>query len=99
MPFSFIDSVPEVLKSLDELGYVDPTPIQKEAIPKILEGHDILASAQTGSGKTAAFLLPALHKVKTSGGLNLGPKILILVPTRELAMQPWQQKQRNTVST
>jgi superfamily II DNA/RNA helicase len=87
MPFSFLDSVPEVLKSLDELGYVTPTPIQKEAIPKILEGHDILASAQTGSGKTAAFLLPALHKIKTSAGENLGPKVLILVPTRELAMQ------------
>ena len=87
MSFSFINLVPEVLKSLNELGYVNPTPIQKEAIPKILEGHDILASAQTGSGKTAAFLLPALNMVKISVGKNLGPKILILVPTRELAMQ------------
>lgn len=86
MPFSFLSSVPEVLKSLNEAGYSKPTPIQEAAIPKILEGHDLLASAQTGSGKTAAFLLPALHKVKAAGS-GKGPKILILVPTRELAMQ------------
>lgn len=88
MPFSFLQSVPEVLKSLAESGYVKPTPIQEAAIPKILEGRDLLASAQTGSGKTAAFLLPAFHKIKaTAATKSKGPKILILVPTRELAMQ------------
>lgn len=88
MPFSFLNSVPELLKSLSESGYVKPTPIQEAAIPKILEGRDLLASAQTGSGKTAAFLLPALHMIKTTSGTkSSGPKVLILVPTRELAMQ------------
>lgn len=88
MPFSFLNSVPEILKALTESGYVKPTLIQEEAIPKILEGRDLLASAQTGSGKTAAFLLPALHKIKTAPAMqSLGPKILVLVPTRELAMQ------------
>ncbi len=88
MPFSFLNSAPEILKSLIESGYVKPTPIQEAAIPKILEGQDLLASAQTGTGKTAAFLLPALHKIKESAATkSVGPKILILVPTRELAMQ------------
>ncbi|HLB52571.1 MAG TPA: DEAD/DEAH box helicase [Chlamydiales bacterium] len=88
MPFSFLNAVPEILKSLTELGYVTPTPIQEAAIPKILEGEDVLASAQTGSGKTAAFLFPAFHKIKTApASKSIGPKVLILVPTRELAMQ------------
>lgn len=88
MPFSFLNAIPEVLKTLTESGYVKPTPIQEAAIPKILEGRDLLASAQTGSGKTAAFLLPSLHKIKMSPETkSSGPKVLILVPTRELAMQ------------
>jgi len=79
----------KLLKLLDEIGYKNPTKIQELAIPKILEGNDILASAQTGTGKTAAFLLPSLHLITQPSfeSESDGPHILVLVPTRELAMQ------------
>lgn len=77
-----------ILKAIEEAGYKTPTPIQAQAIPEILKGSDLCASAQTGTGKTAAFILPSLHRLaepsKTPGR---GPRILILVPTRELAIQ------------
>jgi superfamily II DNA/RNA helicase len=78
----------KILKLLNEIGYEKPTPIQSLAIPKVLEGSDVIASAQTGTGKTAAFMLPILHLLsqpdyRAAGG----PQVLILVPTRELAMQ------------
>lgn len=88
MPFTALNLDSEILKALVESGYSKPTPIQEVAIPKILEGCDLLASAQTGSGKTAAFILPALNRLKTPATKpGQGPRILILVPTRELAMQ------------
>ncbi|MES2272961.1 MAG: DEAD/DEAH box helicase [Chlamydiota bacterium] len=78
----------KIRKALEELGHTNPTPIQEQAIPKILEGLDLRASAQTGTGKTAAFILPALHKLTLPSEVQgRGPRILILVPTRELAMQ------------
>ncbi len=77
-----------ILRAIDDAGYVTPTPIQQQAIPQILAGHDLRASAQTGTGKTAAFTLPALHKLtEPSKIMGLGPRVLVLVPTRELAMQ------------
>jgi superfamily II DNA/RNA helicase len=78
-----------VLDSIEAMGYKAPTPIQEQAIPVILAGHDLIACAQTGTGKTAAFVLPLLDKIlqTPSGGINT----LILVPTRELAMQIDQQ--------
>lgn len=77
-----------ILKAIEELGYTAPTPIQEQAIPMILNGLDVRASAQTGTGKTAAFLLPALNRLmKPSSMHGHGPRVLILVPTRELAMQ------------
>ncbi|MGC9664960.1 DEAD/DEAH box helicase [Planosporangium sp. 12N6] len=77
---------PELLRALAELGYEEPTPIQREAIPAVLEGRDLLGQAATGTGKTAAFALPVLQRMEPNGeGTN--PKALILVPTRELAMQ------------
>lgn len=77
-----------ILKAIEEMGYHTPTPIQEQAIPKILGGVDLRASAQTGTGKTAAFVLPSLHRLMTPSTLpGHGPRILILVPTRELAMQ------------
>ena len=85
MPFSTLKLDPSLLKAIKELGFTRPTPIQSDAIPPALEGRDILACAMTGSGKTAAFLLPIVH--------NLLPKsrrttrALILTPTRELAAQ------------
>ena len=84
--FSFDE---KLLKLLDEIGYKTPTNIQELAIPKILEGKDILATAQTGTGKTAAFLLPTLHLITqdTFNRKSDGPFVLVLVPTRELAMQ------------
>lgn len=79
---------PSILKAIAELGFTTPTPIQEQAIPQILEGNDLRASAQTGTGKTAAFILPALQKLTLPSTMpGKGPRILILVPTRELAMQ------------
>ncbi len=78
----------KIQKAIEDLGHTTPTPIQDQAIPKILEGCDLQASAQTGTGKTAAFMLPALNRIAAKPNLpGNGPRILILVPTRELAMQ------------
>jgi ATP-dependent RNA helicase RhlE len=74
-----------ILTALEEKGYSVPTPVQEEAIPQILAGRDILGSAQTGTGKTAAFCIPVLQKLIASRGRNI--RALILTPTRELAIQ------------
>src|SRR5580692_9160350 len=85
MPFKKLISHPKLLQAIEESGYTVPTPIQLEAIPKILTGADLQASAQTGTGKTAAFLLPSLLRLTQSTPTQgQGPRILILVPTREL---------------
>lgn len=75
----------QLINAIEDAGFSDPTEIQKKAIPQILAGHDVLGIAQTGTGKTAAYLLPLLMKVKYAQGMN--PRALILAPTRELAMQ------------
>jgi ATP-dependent RNA helicase RhlE len=75
----------QLLNAIADAGYEKPTPIQLKAIPVIMGGHDVMGIAQTGTGKTAAFLLPILMKVKYAQGTN--PRALILAPTRELAMQ------------
>jgi ATP-dependent RNA helicase DeaD len=75
----------ELLRALDDLGYEEPTPIQREAIPAMLAGRDLLGQAATGTGKTAAFALPILHRIASSGPVV--PIALVLVPTRELAVQ------------
>ncbi len=78
----------KLLKALGELGYEEPTPVQMQAIPKALEGSDIICSAQTGTGKTAAFMLPSLQRMLSNPrGKANKPRILVLAPTRELAMQ------------
>ncbi|MCH9812142.1 DEAD/DEAH box helicase [bacterium] len=87
MDFEKLKLDSEIVEAVEAAGYTKPTKIQEEAIPKILEGKDVLASAQTGSGKTAAFLLPAIQKLKNNERAGKGPKILILTPTRELAQQ------------
>jgi superfamily II DNA/RNA helicase len=88
MNFSELGLNPFVLKSLETAGYADPTPVQAEAIPAALEGRDLLVSAQTGSGKTAAFLLPSLCRLAEPSAVpGQGPRILVLTPTRELALQ------------
>ncbi len=88
MSFKDLIEQPGILKAIEDLGYTTPTPIQKQAIPLILSGCDLRGSAQTGTGKTAAFILPALCKLAKPSTLHgRGPRVLILVPTRELAIQ------------
>ncbi len=77
----------ELLAALDELGYEEPTPIQFAAIPPMLAGSDLLGQAATGTGKTAAFALPVLNFLESNRGRSTAPSALVLVPTRELAMQ------------
>jgi superfamily II DNA/RNA helicase len=88
MQFEEIGLHPQVLKAIKEAGYTSPTPIQAQAIPEVLKGSDLRASAQTGTGKTAAFILPCLNRLSVPSEVNgKGPRVLVLVPTRELAMQ------------
>lgn len=77
---------PELLHALTRLGYEEPTPIQREAIPPLMEGRDLLGQAATGTGKTAAFALPVLQRMAPDGAGGQ-PMALVLVPTRELAVQ------------
>lgn len=82
----------DILKSIELAGYDKPTLIQQKAIPSVLSGRDLCASAQTGTGKTAAFILPCLNRLITPSTKKvIGPRVLILVPTRELAMQVSQE--------
>ena len=74
-----------ILKALDEIGFVEPTPIQQKAIPKINSGVNVVGIAQTGTGKTAAYLLPLFTRLKKAEGID--PRVVILVPTRELSIQ------------
>jgi len=77
-----------VLRALDDCGYTQPTPIQEKAMPIVRDGHDLIASAQTGTGKTAAFTLPLIDDISTrETGKGDPPLVLILTPTRELALQ------------
>ena len=86
--FAELELTPGVLAALSALGYEEPTPIQREAIPPLLAGRDLLGQAATGTGKTAAFALPILSRMPQTGGTGDGkPKALVLVPTRELAVQ------------
>ncbi len=90
--FASLNLAPEILRALEEFGYTKPTPIQAQAIPIVLEGRDLMAGAQTGTGKTAAFALPLLQKLLPLASTSASParhpvRVLILVPTRELAIQ------------
>ena len=92
MTFDELKLAPAILKAVREQGYETPTPIQAQAIPAVLEGHDILGGAQTGTGKTAAFTLPMLHRLTTGSSKTNkfgkdGIAALVLTPTRELAAQ------------
>ena len=93
MSFSNLGLSPEIIRAVTELGYNQPTPIQKQAIPVVLAGGDIMAGAQTGTGKTASFTLPLLHRLSanksiSSNSQGFSPiRALILTPTRELAAQ------------
>ncbi len=88
MSFASLNLDNALLRAIEESGYTTPTAIQAQAIPVVTAGHDLMASAQTGTGKTAAFMLPALNLLATPHELkSRGPRILVLVPTRELATQ------------
>ncbi|MDX1352817.1 MAG: DEAD/DEAH box helicase [Thiomicrorhabdus sp.] len=82
--FKDLNLTPEVLKAITDIGYETPSPIQAQAIPALMTGNDILGMAQTGTGKTAAFALPALSQADIK---QKNPQILVLAPTRELAIQ------------
>lgn len=87
MSFADLGLNPRLLSALERLQHTAPTAVQSRAIPVALEGHDLIVTSHTGSGKTGAFLLPALQKLLASEDRNPGPRILILTPTRELAQQ------------
>src|SRR5213083_2125387 len=100
MSFSALGLAPGLLRAVAAQGYTLPTPVQREAIPHVLAGRDLLAGAQTGTGKTAAFVLPILqllhasrptarHPIgpRTKGATGLPIRCLVLAPTRELALQ------------
>ena len=88
MSFDTLGLDPSLLSNLTRLGYTAPTQVQREAIPAVLAGGDLLVSSQTGSGKTAAFVLPGLQLLrKAPKRSGIGPRMLVLAPTRELAMQ------------
>jgi ATP-dependent RNA helicase RhlE len=95
MQFSDLGLVAELLRAVEEQGYNTPTPIQEQAIPPILLGQDVMAGAQTGTGKTAAFTLPMLQRLKPHASTSVSParhpvRALILTPTRELAAQVYE---------
>ncbi len=88
MTFAELNLVPTLLQAVQACGYTEPTPIQEQAIPEALAGRDLMASAQTGTGKTAAFMLPALQRLsELKKGPKGAPRVLVLTPTRELAAQ------------
>src|SRR5438552_13357740 len=92
MTFDTLGLSADLLQTVAEEGYVEPTPVQAQAIPLVLAGRDVLAAAQTGTGKTAAFTLPILDRLRQHANTSFSParhpvRALIVVPTRELAMQ------------
>ena len=92
MTFDTLGLSADLLRTVEEEGYEQPTPVQAKSIPLVLEGHDVLAAAQTGTGKTAAFTLPILDRLRVHANTSFSParhpvRALILVPTRELAVQ------------
>jgi len=86
MPFSRFGLAAGLLRAIQQAGYTHPTPVQVACIPKVMDGRDLIAIAQTGTGKTAAFVLPILHRLSFVGRAG-GPMVLILAPTRELSIQ------------
>src|SRR5437867_789012 len=102
MNFEQLNLAPQILRALADCGYTEPTPVQAQAIPPMLAGQDVIGSAQTGTGKTAAFVLPALHRLAIVASdvsplkpvAGHGPRILVLAPTRELAQQVAEQAVR-----
>ena len=93
MTFSHFELDADILKSVLEEGYTTPTPIQQEAIPLIMQGRDLFGCAQTGTGKTASYMLPLLTKLQAGRVRARMPRVLVLTPTRELALQVQESTQ------
>ena len=91
MEFPDLGFSPDVLRAISEAGYTTPTPIQQQAIPIVLQGRDVLGCAQTGTGKTASFVLPMIEVLAAGRARARMPRSLILEPTRELAAQVAQK--------
>jgi ATP-dependent RNA helicase RhlE len=91
LKFDDLNLYPDLLQGINSIGFETPTPIQQSTIPLILDGYDLIACAQTGTGKTAAYVLPILHHILTSDLNENVIKALIIAPTRELALQIDQQ--------
>src|SRR3954470_20680675 len=91
MSFTDLKLIKPLILALEKKGYTQPTPIQQQSIPQILDGKDVFGCAQTGTGKTAAFALPILQHLYQNKGTGIAkpgiPKVLVLAPTRELATQ------------
>jgi ATP-dependent RNA helicase RhlE len=87
MPFRSLELAPQILKAVQEAGYTEPTPIQLAAVPEVMRGHDVIGIAQTGTGKTAAFVWPILTRLAAQKGPDRGMRALIVAPTRELVVQ------------
>jgi superfamily II DNA/RNA helicase len=87
MTFDELGLAPEIMKAINDVGYTEPTPIQAEAIPQVIANQDVLGIAQTGTGKTASFTLPMIHRLMKGRAKARMPRTLILEPTRELAAQ------------
>jgi len=92
MSFDDLGLSPEILRAVREEGYTEPTPVQSQAIPLVLAGRDLMARAQTGTGKTAAFALPILERLRVHANTSFSParhpvRVLVVTPTRELAVQ------------
>ena len=88
MDFASLGLSENIVKAVTEAGYTEPTAVQQAAIPAALAGKDLIVSSQTGSGKTAAFMLPSLQRLTLEPTIKArGPRVLVLTPTRELAVQ------------
>ena len=88
MSFETLNLNPAIAQAVAAAGYTEPTAVQLQAIPVAIAGHDMMVSAPTGTGKTAAFVLPALQRLLTAPAkTGRGPRVLVLTPTRELALQ------------
>ena len=88
MKFETLGLSAPICQAVAAAGYTDPTPVQERVIPEALAGHDLMVSSQTGSGKTAGFMLPALQLLTEAHAVaGRGPRVLVLVPTRELSLQ------------
>ena len=91
MSFADLGLIPELLQAVTDAGYTEPTPIQRQAIPIVIAGKDVMGGAQTGTGKTAGFTLPLLHRIARHASTSTSParhqtRALILAPTRELCI-------------